>query len=432
LDSRSPEFTRRDAKFPKIRCISQKINLPKIDDLKKSILDNIREFGLGNYIKEGEKVAITASSRGIKNQDIILKTIISFLNQLGGKPFIIPAMGSHGGGTAEGQLKILKDYGITPERMNCPIISSMDVIKIGESDIGCPIYIDKHVASADKVIIVNKIKSHSKFVGDVESGLSKMCLLGLGKQEGAKEYHRYIDRHSWPEVVKSTRRVILDKVPIVCGVAIIENMKNETAEIHILNPNEFENKEPELLKRYKDLTERLPFNEIDLLIVDEMGKNIFGTGMDTNITGKKPESKIHAQWLFVRDLTKETQGNAQGIGLADFTTKKLVDKIDFSKTYTNALTAYRTDSPKIPIFLHNDRDVLNTVLNLAGVKNPSEFRLLWIKNTLELHKMIISESLFNIVDSTEDLSYIGDVESITFDSEGFLINSKKFWYADND
>ena len=194
-----------------------------------------------------------------------------------------------------------------------------------------------------------------------------------------------------------------------------------------MHPDEFEEREPELLQRYKRLNEYIPFHEIDLLIVDEMGKNIFGTGMDTNITGRKSGSKMKVKWLFVRDLTKETRGNAQGVGLADFTTKKLVDKINYSKTYTNALTAYRTDSPKIPIFLNNDEEVLKTIFNMYDIDDLSNFKLVWIKNTLELHKIIVSEAFFNQVNSQDNLQFLSDPEIVEFDRDGFLINSKKYW-----
>lgn len=413
--------------LPKIRCIHQEIKTPSIKNLKTAIRDKLKDFGLKGYINPNEKVAITASSRGISNQDIILKAIVKFITDLKALPFIIPAMGSHGSGTMEGQLQILKDYGITEESMGCPIKAGCEVVELGLNEFGYPVYFDKYAASADKIIVFNKIKTHSKFLGEVESGLSKMCLIGLGNDKGAKLYHRLIARHSWTRVLKSNLKIILQKTPIICGIAIIQNINNEPTELHILHPNDFSTKEPKLLERYKELTENLPFKEIDLLIVDEMGKNIFGTGMDTNITGRKEGSKIHVQWLFVRDLTAETHGNAQGIGLADFTTKRLVDKINYSATYFNALTAYRTDSPKIPIFLPTDKDVLNTILDLAGLEKSSSLRLVWIKNTLELKKIIVSESYFDQVDSKPDLDFVGDSEMIQFDEEGFLVNSKKYW-----
>jgi hypothetical protein len=421
---------KKDYDFPKIRCITQNIETPHINELEITLQKKLNDFGLMDYIKSGDKVAITGSSRGIKYHDRILKTIIKYLNNLGAKPFIIPAMGSHGGATAEGQRQLLQEYGISEETMHCPIKSNMEVVKIGECDLGYPVYLDKYAADADKIIVVNEIKSHSKLVGEVESGLSKMCLIGLGKHEGAKLYHRLIDRFSWSKVVSSIREVILRKTQIVCCVAIIHNINKEIAEIHILNPKDLPTKEPELLKRYKELTEQMPFKDIDLLIVDEIGKNIYGTGMNTNIIGRKIGSDVHVHWLFVRDLTRETYGNAHGIGLADFTTKKLVDKIDFQTMYINALTAYRTDSPKIPIYLPTDKDVLNAVYNLAGLEDSKTFRIVWIKNTIELKHMLVSEYFFNEVESRSDLSFNGDTEPIRFDKEGFLVNSKKYWFKE--
>ena len=414
--------------FPLLRCVHQNIKTPSISDLEGELRGKLNEFGLKNSIKPNETVAITAGSRGITHLNIVLKTLVEYLKELKASPFIIPAMGSHGGGTVKGQLKILEDYGITEEAMGCPIKASMKVVEIGKSEFGTPVYLDKHASLADKIIIVNKIKSHSKFTGEVESGLSKMSLLGLGKHEGARLYHRLINRYGWPRVSKSLLKVVLKNAPIVCGIGIVQNINNEPAQLYVLHPDEFFTKEPELLRNYKELTEHLPFNEIDLLIVDEMGKNIFGTGMDTNITGRKEGSNMQVNWLFVRDLTVESHGNAQGVGLADFTTKKLVDKIDYNKMYTNALTALRTDSPKIPIFLQNDKEVLNAIFDMLSEEERSTFRMIWIKNTLELRKIIVSEYFFDQIESRENLSFAGEEESIKFDLEGFLVNSKKYWF----
>ncbi|MHA1241731.1 MAG: lactate racemase domain-containing protein [Promethearchaeota archaeon] len=406
--------------FPLIRCVYQDIKTPRIADLEGELRSKLNEFGLKNSVKPNDTVAITAGSRGINHIDTILKTLVDYLKELKATPFIIPAMGSHGGGTVEGQLQILTDYGITEQAIGCPIKASMDVVEIGESEFGTPVYLDKYASLADKIIIVNKINSHSEFVGDVESGVSKMCLIGIGKHEGAKTYHRIIDRYSWQRVSQSLLKVVLNKAPIVCGIAVVQNINNEPAQLHVMHPDDFLTKEPILLRNYKELTEHIPFKEIDLLIVDEMGKNIFGAGMDTNITGRKEGSSMQIRWVFVRDLTDESHGNAQGVGLADFTTKKLVDKIDYEKMYTNALTALRTDSP--------DKAVLNAIFDMMSEKERSNFRIIWIKNTLELRKIIVSEYFFDQIESRENLSFAGEKESIKFDLEGFLVNSKKYWF----
>jgi hypothetical protein len=413
--------------FPKIRCIQQNIATPSIKNIKASLKKKLDNYGLKSFIDAGDSVALTASSRGINNQALILKILIKYLKNLDAKPFVIPAMGSHGGATAAGQLRILKEYNITEKTLGCPIKASMEVVKLGDSDLGFAVYLDKQAALADKIIVINKIKTHSKFVGKIESGLCKMCLMGLGKHKGAKLYHQLIEHYSWPKILESIIKVVIKKAPIICGIGLVQNSQNQIAEIHILHPDEFFPKEPGLLERYKTLMGKIPFKDIDLLIVDEMGKNIFGTGMDTTITGRKPSSPMNVQWLFVRDLTEETHGNAQGIGLADFTTKRLVDKINFSETYMNALTAYRTDSPKIPIYLSNDYQILKKISNLANMEDPLQFRLIWIKNTLDLSRMFASEYFFKQVESQENLTFIGMPESLEFDSDGFLTNSKKYW-----
>ena len=417
-----------NSNFPLIRCVHQSVKNPPIADLKGELRAKIVEFGLKNLLKPNDVVAITAGSRGINKLNTILKTLVDYLKELNTSPFIIPAMGSHGGGTAEGQQQILTDYGITEDAIGCPIKASMEVVEIGESEFGTPVYLDRYASLADKIIVVNKINSHSEFIGEVESGLSKMCLLGLGKHKGAITYHQIIDQYGWPRVSESLLKIVLKKAPIICGVAVVQNINNQPSQLYILHPDEFSTKEPELLKNYKDITEHLPFKELDLLIVDEMGKNIFGAGMDTSITGRKEGSSMQVRWLFVRDLTEESHGNSQGVGLADFTTKRLVDKIDYNKMYTNALTARRTDSCKLPIFLQNDKEIMKAIFDMLTEEERSTFRMIWIKNTLKLEKIIVSEYFFDQIETRDNLNFIGDEEPIKFDENGFLVNSKKFWF----
>ena len=225
--------------FPLIRCVHQSVKNPPIADLKGELRTRLVEFGLKNLLKPNDVVAITAGSRGINNLNVILKSLVDYLKELKTSPFIFPAMGSHGGGTAEGQRQILTDYGITEDAIGCPIKASMDVVEIGESEFGTPVYLDKYASLADIIIVVNKINSHSEFIGEVESGLSKMCLIGLGKHKGAITYHQIIDRFGWPRVSKSILKVVLDNAPIVCGVAIVQNINNQPSQLHILHPEEF-------------------------------------------------------------------------------------------------------------------------------------------------------------------------------------------------
>ena len=413
--------------FPKIRCVEQKFETSHIENIPDVVIAQLSQCELKDKIKAMSKVAITGSSRGIPHQALILKTIVDYVKKLGADPFIFPAMGSHGGGTARGQLRILNEYGITEKSMKCPIKASMDVNIIGTSEFGTPIYLDRYASKADHIILVNSIKCHSKFVGKVESGLSKMTLIGLGKHEGAKLYHRLINQKSFTSVIESIRDQILGKIPVVCGVGIIQNAYHELADIVALSPEDFALKEPQLFSKAKKAMAQLPFNKCDLLIVDEMGKEIFGTGMNSMITGRKENSPNEISWLFVRDLTEQTHGNAQGIGLADFTTKRLVNKIDFEQTYTNALTAFRTDSPKLPVFLDSDREVLKAIEKLKGKNQMKDLKLIWIKNTLKLGKLLISEPFFDKVEENRCLKFSSTAESLNFDSNGFLLNSQKYW-----
>ncbi len=414
--------------FPRIKCIRQTVRAPKLREVKDTLETELERFNFSSYIDKDDRVALTGSSRGIQHQDLILKTLVTHIKNAGGRPFIFPAMGSHGGGTVAGQTQILKDYGITEEKMGCPIKASMDVVEIGKSVYDTPIYADQMAVEADKIVLVNRIKTHSKFVGKVESGLSKMCLIGLGKHKGAKLYHRLIAKYGWPEIINSHRKIILEELPIILGVGVILNTNGEVAQIHTLQPQDFSQKEPALLKTSKELATTIPFKDVDLLIVDEMGKNIFGTGMDTTVTCRKKGSKGRVGWLFVRDLTEQTHGNAQGIGLADFTTKRLVNKIDYEQMYLNALTAYRTDSPKIPIYKKNDKQTLETIVDLAGLSDISKLKVVWIKNTLQLEKMLVSESYLEKVKQRKDLTPLEESYTrISFDDEGFLTTSENYW-----
>ena len=417
----------KENNFPLIRCVHQSVRNPSIEDIEDTLRAKLVEFDLKSLIKPQDTVAITAGSRGINKLSTMLKTLVECLKELKASPFIIPAMGSHGGGSAEGQIQILTDYGVTEENVGCPIKASMEVVELGKSEFGTLVYLDKFASTADKIIVVNKINTHSDFVGEVESGLSKMCLIGLGKHKGAITYHQTIEKYGWPRVSKSILKIVLEKAPIVCGIAVVQNIDNQLSQLHILRPDEFFTKEPILLKNYKENTEHLPFRELDLLVVDWMGKNIFGSGMDTNIIGRKEGSPMKVRWVFVRDLTEESHGNSIGVGLADFTTKKLVDKIDYHKMYTNAFAARHTNSCKLPVFLENDKAVMNAIFSMLTEEEGSTFRMIWIKNTLELEKILVSEYLFDQIEARDNLEFVGDAESIGFDKDGFLTNSNKYW-----
>ncbi len=382
--------------LPQMLKIRQIYAQPKIMDIPSTVITQLNQLNLQKIVKKGQTIAITAGSRGILHMDKILSTIVSYFQKIGAKPFIFPAMGSHGGGTAEGQLEVLKNYKITEEAIHCPIKASMDVDIIDTTSLGTPIFIDRYAHQADHIFVVNRIKPHTKFTGRVESGLMKMCLIGMGKREGARTYHRAIAHHSWDTIVNAATNKIISNLSILGGLAIIQNANEELAELHCLPPEKFECEEPKLLEIARNLMAKIPFNNIDLLIVDEMGKEISGTGMDTNITGRKEGSKMQINRVYIRSLTDQSHGNAQGIGLADYTLQSLVDKIDIPATYINSQTAYRTDTCKIPMTLSSDFEVMKIARRMCGVDdNPNNFRIIWIKNTLELQTFYASEAFMS-------------------------------------
>ena len=331
--------------FPKTALIKQHFDPQKIDDPADMVKKEIAGLGLAEAVKPGQTAAVTAGSRGIRNIDTITRTVVDELKGLGLKPFIVPAMGSHGGATAEGQVKVLAGLGITEESMGCPIISSMDVEYLGDAGDGYPVYVDKHAAGADHLVVINRIKPHTKFEGPIESGLMKMMAIGLGKHKGAQYYHRAAVRLTFQRIVENVGLEVMQRRSVLFGLGIVENGYDETCRIKALRPSDIPKGEKELLKLAKTRMARLPFDDIDILVVDLIGKDISGTGMDVNVTGRNRDllgdfvSTPRIKRIFVRDLSPASQGNANGIGLADFTTTRLVNKVDRPKTYMNSLTA---------------------------------------------------------------------------------------------
>ncbi len=402
--------------LPKMVKIRQKFDLPSLENIEETIVRQFKTLQLEKKIIPEQTVAITAGSRGISNIARILKSVVSEFHKLGAQPFVFPAMGSHGGGTVKGQVQVLKNYGITPEYLGCEIKATMEVRTIGQTALGTGVYLDEYAAQADHIFVVNRIKPHTLFSGQIESGLLKMCLIGMGKRQGAREYHRAIAHHSWEAVVNAVSGIIINNIPILGGLAIVENAREELAHLVAVSPEKFREKETELLAEARRLMATLPFKEIDLLIVDEMGKEISGTGMDTNITGRKKGSPMRVHRIFVRDLTEKSHGNAQGIGLADFTTRKLVEKMDSHSTYLNSQTAFRTDSCKIPMTLENDYEALQVAQKMTGeTDDPSALRIVWVKNTLELEEFYASEVFIPQIVNNPALSVIRENLSFMFD-----------------
>jgi len=400
-------------------------NKKKIDNIPGIISREFKKIKLEQKIKPGMKIGITVGSRGINNIKVIIKSVIQEIKKEKGIPFILPAMGSHGGATAEGQKEVLASYGITEENMGVPIKATIDVVKIGQIENYLPVYFDKYAFQADGVIAVNRIKVHTAFKGEVESGLNKILAVGLGNHKGAKLVH-YLGVKGLRDYMVEFAKVILKKAPILCGLGILENANDETYRIVAANPEDFIKVDKELLKECKKIMPRLPVLDIDILVVEEMGKNISGSGMDTNIIGETKErrrgkfSPPRIKRIAVLDLTHEAHGNAIGVGLAHIISRKLYEKIDLKATCANTLTCTFLERARIPLVFDTEKEILNvalkTIWNLPGTKP----RVIIIKNTLKLDVMYVSESIWEDIKNYRNISTKGGWRYLSFDEHGNL------------
>lgn len=406
--------------------IKQEFERQYLEDISGQIEREFYRIGLNNTIKPGMKVAITAGSRGIDRIAEILKSIIKEVKKVKGEPFIVTAMGSHGGATVQGQLKILEHYGITEESMRVPIQATMDTVELGYLENGLPVHFDKIAYQADGVIAVNRVKVHTAFKGDIESGLHKIMAVGLGNHKGASLVHA-LGVKGLRDYMVDFARVILKKAPIIAGFGILENSYEQTMIIQGARPEDFFKVDSQLLAKCKKILPRLPVNNIDLLVIQEMGKNISGSGMDTNVIGgidddffKGPEIKR----IFVLDLTKASEGNAAGIGFAHMITEKLYKKIDLKATYMNIRTATFLERARIPMVFPTEKEGIEVGLKTIWNLPNTPPRIIIIKNTLKLDEMYISKPIWDEIKDTHNISQISDWEQIKYNSLGEILNIK--------
>ena len=412
--------------FPKMYRLRQRFDDNRIEDIGQAVAAELHKLSLSE-VKPGQRVAITGGSRGIANVAEILKAVVEFFESVDAQPFIFPAMGSHGGATAGGQIAVLEQLGVTESYLNAPILSSMDVAEIARTEDDVPVFVDRNALAADHVIVVNRIKSHTKFKGPVESGLMKMMAIGMGKLKGAEFYHKAAVQHTFPKIITDAGRLVIQKTPVLCALGIVESAYGETALISGMNSESIEVKEKELLLHSKKLMAGLPFNDIDLLIVDEMGKDISGVGIDPNVTGRNRDllgvfdHPVQVKRLFVRDLTAKSKGNAVGIGLADLTTKRLVDKIDYDATYKNCITGISPEKAAVPMHFETDRKAIEVGLGSMGLIGPEKSRTVRIKNTSRLEIVEVSEAYAEELRQRSDLEILGQPRPMKFDDEDNLI-----------
>ncbi|MBT2689799.1 DUF2088 domain-containing protein [Bacillus sp. ISL-47] len=407
--------------------IEQQFPDDRLTDIKGKIHSELNQYLRTEHLPKGAEIAITAGSRGISNIVLILKETATFLKNLGYRPFLVPAMGSHGGATAEGQVEVLKHLGITEETVGAEIRSSMDVELLGHTPKGQPVYMDKIAYHADGILVINRIKAHTAFRGRVESGLSKMVTIGLGKIKGASFVHSD-GALKMAENIEEVSSFALQHSPILMGLAIIENGYDETADIAGVTVESWHSKEEELLHYSKSMMPSLPVNNIDLLLVEEMGKCFSGTGMDPNIIGRwridgVEEPKFPAvSKLAVLDLAERSFGNAQGIGLADFTTQRLVDKMDRKSTYTNALTATYLRRAMLPMIYDTEKETVETAIYSLGPKiDKGTIKLVQIPNTLHLNRIFATSPVLEELKRSNRKFTIKGSHQLTFDESGDIL-----------
>ncbi|MEK8132079.1 lactate racemase domain-containing protein [Paenibacillus filicis] len=415
-------------KLPKMAPIRQRFEGPALTDIEGEVSAQLDRAGIALAVWPGMRIALTAGSRGIANIALILKATADKLKSLGAEPFIIPAMGSHGGATAEGQVKVLASLGVTEAYCEVPILSSMEVVQIGETERGIPVYIDRHASEGDGIIVIGRVKVHTDFKSPIgiESGIMKMAAIGLGKHKQALALHDYGIR-GIRDYMPEVSRVVFAKANILCGIGIVENAYEQTAKIEAVPTPQIEERERELLKLSASLMPKLPVQQLDVLHVDRIGKSYSGTGMDTNIIGRmrilgEQEPKTPAiRYIVAGDLSEETQGNALGIGLADLTTKRLFDKIDFHKTNENVITSTFLHRAMIPIVVASDLEAMKTALRCSWGVVPEQARVIRIANTLHIEHMYVSEALLPEIVELEHVEVTGELEEMKFDERGVFI-----------
>ncbi len=409
--------------LPPMVKIRQKFDDTRLDNPAGELKQKLAHSPELTRILPGQQIAVVAGSRGIANLAAMTKELIDAIRSRGAEPFIVPGMGSHGGATADGQRRVLEHLGISEASMGAPIRSSMDVVEVDRLDNGLPVYADAIATDADGIVFINRIKPHTAFRGRIESGLMKMIAIGLGKQKGAEACHQLGFKYM-AENVPTMANILIQKLPILFGVGIVENAYDQTCRIEVIAAEEIEAREPELLEEAKSRMPRLPFEQLDVLVIDYIGKNISGDGMDPNVTGRYPTPYAHGgpdvAKMVVLDLTEQSQGNANGVGTADFTTRRFVDKADWPATYANGLTSTVCAPTKMATVLESDRDAIKAAVKTCNILDYTTCRLVRIQDTLHVGQLEISVPLLAEAQRIPGIEIIGDSYEWTFDSNGYL------------
>lgn len=408
---------------PKMFRVRQIFPCEKLDDVRAGTLAQLARLRLPDLA--GKRVCLTAGSRGIANMPLILRSAVDFLRERGAEPFLVPAMGSHGGGSADGQTAILADYGITAETVGAPVVSGMGVVDLGATSSGFTVYCDANAAAADYILPINRIKPHSEFKAPIESGLCKMLVIGLGKHKGCSAMHR-LGMEAFPALLPEAAEVFLSTGKILAGIGVVENAQDETMLVEAVPPDRFLERERELLALAKKVLPRFLLSRIDVLIIEEIGKDIGGGGMDTNITGR-PASGMPGfdacpiGRIVVLNISTRSHGNGSGMGMADVVTVDFMKQLDLGATYTNHLSSRIIDGGRIPIVANSDRDAVWMAAHCCGMANADDVRYVQITNTLRMSEILLSESYLEEVSDNPGFKVLSDPEPMHFDVRGRLL-----------
>jgi hypothetical protein len=413
--------------FPHMMRIRQTFDDTALDDIPREITRQLTNLKLESSVKKGQTVAVACSSRGLANYGVIVKTVISFLKQLKLDPFLIPAMGSHGAATAAGQKRVLEHLGINEAAVAAPIRSSLEIVQIGETEENIPVYLDRLASEADHIVLINRIKKHTEFEHDFESGLLKMMAIGLGKQEGAAAYHEAMLTYGYPAVILAVARKVMQHANLLFGVGSVENGYGQTARIGVGLKENIEEMEKELFISAKAYAPSLPFDEADIILIDEMGKEISGTGFDTKVVGRiglplvtpEPE-RPRIKRIVVSDLTEGSEGNAVGVGIADIITRRLFDKIDMDALNMNTITGVCPEMGKIPLTVKNDYEAIEIAIKCVGLIPREKLKIMRIKNTALLSEVELSQAYEEDVVKRDDLEVVTPKKEMDFDPAGYL------------
>jgi hypothetical protein len=412
-----------DVALPRMAPIRQIFRDNALQDVEGALREEIGRPEIVATLKPGARIAVAVGSRGLADLPLLVRTIVHELKGLGTQPFIVPSMGSHGGATSEGQIGVLRALGVTEDSAGCAIRSSMETVVIGTLPNGLPVPMDRNALEADGIVVLNRVKAHTSFSGPVESGLMKMVAIGLGKQKGADACHSQGYAHMARNVIDMAQYK-LEHAPFLFGIATIENGYDRICKVSAVLPSSMHEEEIELLRESKRNMPSILFTPIDVLVVDEMGKEFSGTGIDPNITGRAATPYVNTTQsvskMVVLDLTERSHGNAAGIGLADVCTRRLFEKLDYEATYANVITSTVLLGAKIPVMMPNDRMAIQTAVKTCNATDPGHVRLVRLPNTLHLEHIEISEAMLEEAGRHSGVEILGGARDWTFDAEGNL------------